>query len=156
MTSYATILSSVSVSSPIVSLLLEAHALQERHPPEREIAPSRPMEVWPSWEEVEAAREKKRKVSLEGVGERGGEAPEALSSPPSLKVRTRCVREPKLQHFFVGEREAEDEEPVSPRAELSTFFGDTQMSFIGASKGGTHPFSQLASRSAIHHVRRHG
>lgn len=50
-------------------LLDQARALQERHPPEHETTPSRPMEVWPSWEEVEAARERKRKASPEGAGE---------------------------------------------------------------------------------------
>ncbi len=50
-------------------LLDQVRARQEKHPTARETAPSKPIEVWPSWEEVEAARERKRKASPEGTGE---------------------------------------------------------------------------------------
>jgi hypothetical protein len=47
----------------------DEHAPQERHPSERETASSRPLEVWPSWEEVEGARKRKRAPSPEGSSE---------------------------------------------------------------------------------------
>ncbi|HEX6477524.1 MAG TPA: hypothetical protein VF043_01670 [Ktedonobacteraceae bacterium] len=49
-------------------LLAQARPLQERHLSGHETARSKPIEVWPSWEEVEAARKRKRKTSSEGPG----------------------------------------------------------------------------------------